>query len=857
MKWVRVTAVLVLGFALFGKFSVQTGYAGFKEHVIDDHFVGAFDLFVADLDGDGDLDLLAAGQDNRQIAWYENDGSGNFYKHTISDQFSGAWCVWGKDINRDGRIDVLGASGALNEIAWWENRSGYFSEHVVDTNLISAESVCAADFTNDGYVDIAAVGTYDSTNAIVWYENRGDNTFRKKTIDPTLTWAHDIFPVDIDQDGRMDVVVAAATQESFVWYRNRGDGSFDKNVFGWNYYGAYSVYAADINGDGYPDVQGAVHSKNEVVWWENDGGSHLITHVIDTDLEDAISVYAADATNDGNVDILATGKNSNTVALYVNDGSEHFTKVIVSNTFGGARSPVVGDFNGDGKTDIAAAALYDGKISWWENTSSIIPPTITVDSPNGGENWLWGTIHTIQWHSTGSISSVNIEYSTDGGGSWKSIASGYSNSGSYSWLVPNDLSDNCWVRVVDASNSSVYDHSDNSFSISALELSGNVFYGNSNTPIPNVTLTMTGTLTKTRQSDADGYFLFDGLQANGNYLISPQKGAQEDIGSTTIEAYDAALAARYSVGLGDLDAFAKLAADVDNDGKILMYDAANIARYSVGLPVPSNVTIGNWIFVPADTEISVTTSNPSSLQFKGIIMGNTSGNWQYPGTSFAKTAQRLDTRSFLDYSFAGDTLTLAVRFPGLNVLSVDLELTFDSNAYRLLTIQNEQNARSFKVFSNVMSNTIRLAGYSPSTIQTDSNYLLLQFKKKNDAFAENRIQINKFLINGNPLGVATLVLDQPPTVPGSFAISKNYPNPFNGTTQFNVTLPGAGQLQVAVYNLLGMKIKDLANRFYPSGKYSFAWDGFDSQDHVVPSGIYVITVRFKNHVYRNKVLFVK
>ena len=855
MKWVKVTVVLVLGFALFGKFDICKSYAGFKEHVVDDHFVGAFDLFVVDLDGDGDPDLLVAGQDNKQVAWYENNGSGSFSKHTISDQFPAAWCVWGEDINQDGQMDVLAASGALNEIVWWQNRSGSFSEHVVDNNLISAESVCAADFTNDGYVDIAAVGTYDSTNAVAWYENRGDNTFRKKSIDPSLSWAHDIFPVDIDQDGRMDVVVAAANEESFIWYRNRGDGSFDKNVFGRNLYGAYSIYGADINGDGYPDVEGAAHSVNEVIWWENDGGSHLIIHVIDSNLEDAISVSAGDANNDGNVDILATGKSSNTVALYVNDGSEHFTKEIVSNTFGGARSPVLGDFNGDGKTDIAAAALYDDKISWWENTSATAPPTITVDSPNGGENWLWGTTHSIEWHSTGNISSVNIEYSTDGGSSWKSVANGISNSGSYSWAIPNDLSDSCRVRVVSATNSSVYDHSDNSFSISALKISGCVFYDYSDNVIPNVTLTMTGPLEKVSKSDLDGYFSFEPLLPNDNYVISAQKNSKEDVSGATIEAYDAALAARYSVGLGNLDSLARLAADVDNDGHVLMYDAANIARYSVGLSVPSGILVGNWVFIPPDAEVSMGTSNIPNLCFRGIIKGDVNGNWVYPGSSFEKNAT-IPVNSFVDSYVTGDTVTVTIHFPGFQVLSIDIDLAFDSNAYNLLKITNEQKSNSFRIFTNVSANTIRLAGFSTEYIQTDSDFLEFQFKKRGSA-SESAISISKLLLNGQSLGAVTLVSEKSTYSPNEFKLSRNYPNPFNGMTRCMVNLPQNGQLQVSVYNLLGAKILDLINRSYHSGKYSFSWNGQNSHGQIVPSGVYIIVAKYENHIQKNKVLFVK
>ena len=854
MKWGKITIFSFVVITLLGALHVKEPLAGFKEHVIDSNFVGAFDLFVIDMDNDGDLDLLVAGQDNKQIAWYENDGSGSFYKHTISDQFSGAWCVWGKDMNRDGRIDILGASGALNEIAWWENRSGYFSEHLIDNTLRSAESVCAADFSNDGYVDIAAVGTWDSTNAVVWYENRGDDTFRKRTIDPSLVWPHDVFPVDIDQDGKMDIVVAAATSESFVWYKNQGNGSFSKNVFGWNYYGAYSVYAADINGDGYPDVQGAVHSKNEVVWWENDGGGNLITHVIDSDLEDAISVSAGDANNDGHVDILATGKNSNTVALYENDGHEHFTKIIVSNTFGGARSPVVGDFNGDGNTDIAAVALYDNKISWWENTSATPQPTITLDSHNGGENWVWGTTHSIQWHSTGSISSVNIEYSTDGGNSWKTIADNTPNSGSYSWDIPNDLSDNCLVRVVSTSNSSIYGHSDYNFSISALTISGYVFYDGSKAPIPNVTLAMSGTLEKSKKSDAEGYFLFDDLAANSNYQIVPQKAANEDVGNTAIDAYDAALAARYSVGLQDLDYYSKLAADVDNDGEVLMYDAANIARFSVGLPIPSNSLVGHWVFFPSDTTIALEQTNVADVNFQGILKGDVSKDWHYPGTGLTKEA--FVSNDFLSSSCSKDTVILALRTTGVKVLSCNLDVNYNSNVAKFIGVANLQKSNGFQVIVNQSPGRIRLAGFTTRPIDPNENFLRILFKKGKTTSLPN-FQVQRFVLNDRPVIVTKIDSRREAIIPSKFQLSESYPNPFNGISKFYVTLPQQGNLSISVYNMLGGKVSELVQGHFAPGRYLFKWNGCDSNGNFVSSGEYIIVAKFGTEIKRHKVLFIK
>ncbi len=80
------------------------------------------------------------------------------------------------------------------------------------------------------------------------------------------------------------------------------------------------------------------------------------------------------------------------------------------------------------------------------------PHTLTLGAPNGGEAWGAGSSRLISWTCTTENSpdsgTVSLEYSTDGGGTWKSIRSGEPNDGSYNWTVPDDPSTNARVRVI-------------------------------------------------------------------------------------------------------------------------------------------------------------------------------------------------------------------------------------------------------------------------------------------------------------------------------------------------------------------------------------------------------------------------
>ncbi|MBU4401076.1 MAG: hypothetical protein KKE86_17320, partial [Planctomycetes bacterium] len=91
--------------------------------------------------------------------------------------------------------------------------------------------------------------------------------------------------------------------------------------------------------------------------------------------------------------------------------------------------------------------------------------SITVSLPNGGESWIWGSSHNITWTTTGTITNVVIEYSTDNGTGWTQVTASTPNDGSHAWTVPYAYSTQCKVRVSDASDAGVFDVSDALFNI--------------------------------------------------------------------------------------------------------------------------------------------------------------------------------------------------------------------------------------------------------------------------------------------------------------------------------------------------------------------------------------------------------
>ncbi len=90
---------------------------------------------------------------------------------------------------------------------------------------------------------------------------------------------------------------------------------------------------------------------------------------------------------------------------------------------------------------------------------------ITVTSPNGGENWLARSIHTITWSSNSFSGNVAIDYSLDGGSTWTVITASTANTGSYTWTLPATPSTSARVRVRDAADGNPADISNANFTI--------------------------------------------------------------------------------------------------------------------------------------------------------------------------------------------------------------------------------------------------------------------------------------------------------------------------------------------------------------------------------------------------------
>jgi hypothetical protein len=134
-------------------------------------------IAILDVDRDGDPDVLSAGQEGDMIAWHENNGMlpSGWTTHIVSTTADFATFAYGADLDGDGDVDLLSSSFFDDTISWYENDGGSppsFARHVVSSSADGARSVFAADLDRDGDIDVISASQNDQK--VVWHVNDTD-----------------------------------------------------------------------------------------------------------------------------------------------------------------------------------------------------------------------------------------------------------------------------------------------------------------------------------------------------------------------------------------------------------------------------------------------------------------------------------------------------------------------------------------------------------------------------------------------------------------------------------------------------------------------------------------------------------
>ncbi|MBN1756294.1 T9SS type A sorting domain-containing protein [bacterium] len=115
---------------------------------------------------------------------------------------------------------------------------------------------------------------------------------------------------------------------------------------------------------------------------------------------------------------------------------------------------------------------------------------------------------------------------------------------------------------------------------------------------------------------------------------------------------------------------------------------------------------------------------------------------------------------------------------------------------------------------------------------------------------------HEFTFRITTYGIATDI-EEKETLPTTFALHQNVPNPFNATTTFKVAVPEESHVKLSVYNILGQEIKTLVNEDMNAGYYQIMWDGRTNTGSEVGSGIYFYEMKTEKFLDKKKMVIIK
>ena len=309
------------------------------------HEVGNFAAIGAiavDFDSDQDMDVLACSYNLNRVVYFENDGNQVFTMHVVSDSVQHPLTLACADLDQDGDMDIVCATQDAGTGMVLLRNDGNLNFTYIQLSSQTYSSTWAAilDFDQDDDLDILG-NNFMAGGGFLWYEQTAPLTFTEHLI--PFPWAHGGAVGDIDGDGDFDLA-GAACGSSIAWFENDGNGTFTKHTLTGGANCPVSVEIADIENDGDMDIVSEAWGSNKIHWWENDGNQAFTMQLICDTLVNPSGLCVADLNHDSLPDVIA-GSYSRKLDWFENEGSA--VGIIDPDsrfTFNVQRDPVSGDF---------------------------------------------------------------------------------------------------------------------------------------------------------------------------------------------------------------------------------------------------------------------------------------------------------------------------------------------------------------------------------------------------------------------------------------------------------------------------------------------------------------------------------
>jgi flagellin len=254
------------------------------------------------------------------------------------------------DLNGDGNIDLVTADGGSSSILiQLGNGNGSLAAAQVTTSAATLD-LALGDLNNDGIIDLVTTGASGARLLL----GNGDGSFSAATsiagLNSSLTLS------DINKDGKLDLITGGPSGVQINL--GNGNGSFQASVSlsAGVIENIDDIGVADLNNDGRLDIavwlNGASSGTLGVALGNGNGTFGAIAAVGLPGGESSATLSLGDVDNDGDVDILLSDTDSAAISILQNNGNATFSQVYVGDSDGPSK---LADLNGDGLLDIISS----------------------------------------------------------------------------------------------------------------------------------------------------------------------------------------------------------------------------------------------------------------------------------------------------------------------------------------------------------------------------------------------------------------------------------------------------------------------------------------------------------------------
>ena len=378
-----------------GVFDAFSATGEFQEAMIGGGLRSHQGIAAADIDGDGDADLVSASSDTDAVRLYRNGGQAQTWT-AVDVAPPGSIVAFHPaiaDLDGDGDLDVVVAalygrmdpSRSPGQLVWYEQNDGWTRHAVTPATFWGARHVTIGDLTGDGAPDIV-VGAIQLTdrdgvargNGVSWLRNEGGAARFSEPIpvDPELRFVTATSLADVDGDGVLDVVSLGRDSGQVVWYRNERQGvdgapTFAKHLIG-DVRRPVDLSCVNLDDDPAPEI--VVVSAAGTVWFDSpaDPSGAWTMRDIDSDFGSGRDsrLETADFDGDGRNDVAVAADDASSLRVYFHLASGVWAPILARAGYDGLRDVVAADLDGDGATDLVTSTGQrpaGDRVSWWRN----------------------------------------------------------------------------------------------------------------------------------------------------------------------------------------------------------------------------------------------------------------------------------------------------------------------------------------------------------------------------------------------------------------------------------------------------------------------------------------------------------